>query len=136
VKRIFVDTDVILDFLMKREPFHLASAGIFELAKNGEVALAASASCFTDIFYIFRKIAGNDKAKQAINLLLIYVEVLEVNSNIIKKSTESLFEDFEDAVQYFTALNSKMDVLLTRNITDYVLDDIPVMKPDEFLKSL
>jgi len=67
---------------------------------------------------------------------LIYVEVLEVNSNIIKKSTESLFEDFEDAVQYFTALNSKMDVLLTRNITDYVLDDIPVMKPDEFLKSL
>ncbi len=136
VKLVFLDTDIILDFLMKREPFHLASSSVFELAKQGIIKLNASATCFTNLFYVFRKIAGNNKAKQALNSLLIYINVLEVNSYIIKTSLESSFSDFEDAVQYYTALNNKMDILLTRNISDYIQDGIPVMKPEEFIKTV
>lgn len=121
---------------MKREPFHLASSSVFELAKQGIIKLNASATCFTNLFYVFRKIAGNNKAKQALNSLLIYINVLEVNSYIIKTSLESSFSDFEDAVQYYTALNNKMDILLTRNISDYIQDGIPVMKPEEFIKTV
>lgn len=136
IKNVFLDTDVILDFIMKREPFHLASGSIFEMAKHDEVRLNVSASCFTNIFYIFRKIAGNEKAKHAISSLLIFINVLEVNSYIVKTAVESPFNDFEDAVQYFTATNNQIDILITRNISDYILDDIPVMTPDEFLKTI
>ncbi len=136
VKQVFLDTDVILDFLMKREPFHLASSSIFELSKNDTIKLNTSACCFSNLFYIFRKIAGSAKAKQAISSLLLYLNILEVNSHTIKISLESSFNDFEDAIQYFTALNNKMDILITRNVTDFILDDIPVLTPEEFLKTL
>lgn len=135
MKKIFLDTDVILDFIMKREPFHLASSSILELAKQDAVKVYASASCFTNLYYVFRKIAGGNKAKQAISSMLLYLNILDVNGHVIKISLESSFSDFEDAVQYYTAINNKMDILVTRNISDYILDDIPVMLPEEFLKT-
>lgn len=136
VKKIFLDTDVILDLIMEREPHHISSAMIFELAKQKEIMLHTSAVCFTNIFYIFRKIASANKAKTVINSLLLYISILDVNSYIVTSSLNSKFNDFEDAVQYFTAVNGNMNIFITRNISDYVMNDIPVMTPKEFLNTL
>ena len=69
-----------------------------------------------------------------LNKLVTYLDILNVDSQIILMGLTSEFKDFEDSVQYYTAINNKMDVILTRNIKDYKVEDIDVMSADEFLK--
>jgi predicted nucleic acid-binding protein len=68
-----------------------------------------------------------------LNKLLVYVDILSVDSDIIRLALNSIFKDFEDAVQYYTSIKNNLDIILTRNIKDYKSTDIPVMTPDEFL---
>ena len=134
MNKLFLDSDVILDLLTKREPFHLGSFFIFEKAERNELNLFASSVCFTNMFYILRKSYTSVQVYNMLNKLIGLVNVLNVDSRIIHASLSSSFSDFEDAVQYFTAKENGMDVIITRNVKDYKHKDVPVMTPVEFLK--
>ena len=132
---IFVDADIILDLLCKREPFYPYAAEIFTQADSGIITLVTTSVVLTNVFYILRKATGSIKAREYMRKLRILVGVLSVGEKIIDLALNSEFTDFEDAIQYFTARENHIGTLLTRNVKDYKARDLLVQTPEEYLKS-
>lgn len=133
-KRVFVDTDIILDLLCNRDVFYAPAAELFTLAENARVTLYTSALSFANIFYILRKILGNTAAKNVLRKLKLLVTVLPVHAKVIDLALNSSFRDFEDAIQYFTARTENISTLITRNVRDYKIKDMAVQTAAEYVK--
>lgn len=132
---LFIDTDVIIDFLIDRKPHSRESAVIFTLIEQKKIKGYASSLTFSNLYYVLRKFESNSKVKSKLKSLAHLVEILKVDEETIKDALESEFTDFEDSIQYFSALDSKkIDVIITRNTKDYKKSDIPVMTPGDYLK--
>lgn len=135
MSRIFVDSDVILDLLCQREPHYEYSAQVFTLSDEGKVNLYTTSLVFANVYYILRKVLGIEKAKESLRKLRLLVRVISVDEKQVDLALNSKFSDFEDALQYFTAVKNKMEMILTRNIKDYKEKDIIVQTPEQFIKS-
>ena len=135
MNRVFLDTDIIFDMFLERHPYYVSSMLVFEMAHKRRVELYVSSVCFTNLFYIMRKKYPFNRTMSYLKKLIKVSTVLSVDKGIIDSAIESGFNDFEDAVQYYTALNNNIEVILTRNISDYKKDDIPVMTAEQFLKA-
>lgn len=134
--RLFIDTNVMLDFLGEREPFYLASAKITTLADKGKIEMIASALSYATVSYFLTKFDGIDKTKEKLRKFKVISEICELDGKIIEKGLNSNFLDYEDSLQYFSALRKECDIIITRNAKDFKLSSIPIMTPDEFLNSL
>lgn len=134
--RVFVDSDVILDLVACRQPFYHEAARLFSLADSGHLTICSSSLIFANLFYILRKQSSSSAAVAALQKLRLLISVLPVTEKIIDLALSSIFADFEDAIQYYTAVEHGILVLLTRNIKDYQKPAITVCSPQEFLKSL
>lgn len=135
IKKIFLDSDVILDLLLERGQFFRDIALVFEKAKTGGIILYTSSICVLNINYLLRKSYSKDAVEEIMNKFLQYVKILAVDSAIIMASLNSNFNDLEDGVQYYCSLNNGINEILTRNIKDYRHSKIPVLTPLEFLES-
>ena len=133
---VFVDSDIILDMLAQREPFYIFAAKLFTLVDQKKIKAFTSPLVFANLHYILRKQKSNDFALQSLRKLKTLVKILPINSKIIEQALNSEFTDFEDAIQYFTALNNKVKILLTRNKTDYKKSKITISTAEEFIKTL
>jgi len=132
---LFIDTDVIIDFLIDRRPHSREAAIIFTLIDNKKMRGYASSLTFSNLYYILRKLESHNKVIAKLDSLSKMVNILRVDEQIIKNAISSSFPDFEDTIQYFSALDSKkIDVIITRNTKDYKNSGIPVMTPGDFLK--
>lgn len=134
-RTLFVDSDVILDVLEKREPFYDYSAQILTLGDEKKVQLFTTSLVITNIYYIMRKHLGIQKAKENLRKLRIIVNVMSVNEKEVDLALNSELSDFEDALQYFTALNNKIDFIITRNTKDYKNPKLIVQTPQEYIES-
>ena len=133
---IFIDTDVIIDFVADRQPFSRQAAQVFTLLDQKKIKGYTSALCYSNLYYVLSKYAPHKKVIHMLNELAELVGILKVDENIIRSSLSSDFKDFEDAIQYYTAEEYKrIDVIITRNIKDYKNSNIPVMTPETFLKT-
>lgn len=135
-KKIFVDADVILDLLCKREPFYRYAAEVFTLGDTGAINLATTSLVFANVFYILRKVLGIEKAKELLRKLRIIVSVIPVEEKMVDLALNSQFSDFEDGLQYYTARENDYPILLTRNVKDYKEKDLSILTPQEYLKTL
>lgn len=132
----YLDSDVILDFLLKREPFNLPAREIFGLAFNNEIQIFLSSLTVANIHYLLRKHYGNDGSLNKIKELLSFFKILPVTETEIYSAIISGFSDFEDAIQYFTAIqNPDIKGIITRNLSDYRKSEISVFSPEIFLSS-
>jgi predicted nucleic acid-binding protein len=134
--RVFVDTDVILDLLGERQPFYKGAAHLFSKADKGEVKLHVSSLSFTNMHYVLRKKFSDKETRKILSGFKVLVTVLPVTDKAIDLALASRFADFEDAIQYFTAIEHALKTLITRNLKDYKHADIPVMTADSYLKTL
>jgi len=132
-RRIFLDTNIIIDYLSKRIPFGEAAKRIFTISPRNN-QLCISALSFTTIYYVLRKHFDHPNLLQMLSDLQQIVEVLPTDDAIISLAIHSDFKDFEDAVQYYTALAANVSVIVTRNPKDFVHSTIPVYAPTEFLQ--
>ena len=133
MKKYFVDTDVILDLLAQRiPPFHF-SAVLFTLAEMGKYELYTSPTVIVNTFYILRKQLGNEAAKSALRKLRLILHIVDSTEKTIDQALNSDFSDFEDDVQYYTAQNSDIQCIITRNIKDYKNAHLLVQTPEIFL---
>jgi len=132
---IFVDSDIILDLLCKREPHYAFAAKVFTLADYKELSLKTTSVVYANVFYILRKILGIEKAKEYLRMLRLIVGVLPVDEKIIDLALNSSFSDFEDGLQYYTARENQISILLTRNIKDYKGKELIVQTPEEYIKA-
>ncbi len=132
--KYLIDTNVILDVLLKREPFYKSCASVLTLARRKEIELYVSASAITDIYYIANQ-ALRDKAevKSLIVKLIKVVSVAGISEDEIQKALALPWKDFEDSVQYSVALLQKMDGIVTRNPKDYKKAEMKVWDPEEIV---
>ena len=134
--RILLDTNVLLDIALERSPFFADSDRILALVERKQIAGFICASGISDIFYILRKSKGRELAIDFLRVITSICSVATVNDEVIGKALVSDFKDFEDAIQYQTAVNARIDAIVTRNPKDYTNSSIAVFTPAEFLHSL
>jgi len=133
-KKVFVDTDVVIDLLTKREPFYQSAAQVFSLAADKKMDLFISPVLISNLFYILRKILGREEAINAIRKLRILVSIVTIDEEIVDLVLSSKFKDIEDGFQYYGALQEKIGILLTKNTKDFVGKEISIMNCAEFIE--
>ena len=131
--KILVDTNIVIDLLSKREKFYKPAGILFTLSDDKEIKLAISSLTFANIYYLLSKELNTAKVKEILRKFKLLVNVLPMDDKIIDLSLNSDFKDFEDAIQYFTALENKMEIIITRNLKDFKLSRIPVMTANDYL---
>ena len=136
MKRIFIDTNIILDLLAEREPFYEPAAKIATLADQKKIILIASPISFTTVNYILSKFESAQSAMEKLRKFRIICQIADLNEETVDKGLVSNFSDFEDSLQYFTALQSNCKILITRNGKDFKKASIPIMTADEYLGSI
>jgi predicted nucleic acid-binding protein len=135
--KAFIDTNVVLDVLAERWPHYEDSAAVWSLAEQGKVEGLVSAVSFTNVFYLMRRWADAGAAREALRLLRDAFTPVSCDSLIINQAIDSDLPDFEDAVQYFSAVHAGADCILSRNPDDFPRRPaVPVLSPTEFLAQL
>ena len=136
MRDLFIDTDVIIDFLIDRKPFSREAAIIFTLIEQKKLKGFSSSLTFSNLYYVLRKIESHNRVISKLESLSKIVGILKVEEQTIKNALASAFPDFEDSIQYFSAVDSKkIDVIITRNVKDFKKSEIPIMTPGDFLKT-
>lgn len=133
---LFLDTNVLIDLIDKREPFYNDIAIIASMAESQKLKLAISALSIVNTVYVISRNIEEKLVLEALKKFRIICDVSNIDEIVIDKSLISNFNDFEDAVQYFSALHHKSDLIITHNKKDFKNSEIPVMTPSEFLISL
>ncbi|MGN5763743.1 PIN domain-containing protein [Acinetobacter calcoaceticus] len=132
-ERIFIDSDVILDVALARQPFVEASQSVLVLCENRTFTGCISSNSVANIYYILRKLGGDEKARIFIKQLLKFFVIIPVDHVGITNALESKFTDFEDAIQHFAALSFGCSMIVTRNIQDYKFAELKVVLPSVFI---
>lgn len=134
--KIFFDSDVLLDALLERKPFAADMAILFALMEEKKTVGYTSSLIIANLYYLMKKIKPHQEVLIILRKLRILLKALPVGESEVDRALISDFSDFEDAIQYFTALEHKMDFLVTRNKKDYRKAKIPILSPREFLSSI
>lgn len=132
MKRVFLDTNVVIDLLAKREPFYQAAVSIFTLAYNKKVTLFVSPMTYATAAYLLRK-QGKEQMKLLLRNFRQLSKVSIANEKVVDDALASNFSDYEDALQYYSALTKNVEFIVTRNTKDFMYATIPVLTPEEFL---
>jgi predicted nucleic acid-binding protein len=136
MKKLFLDTNIILDLLANRMPFYTETAELFSLADKKKVNLSISALSLADTNYILSRQNPEMEVRKILRRFKVLVNILLLENKITDLALNSEFRDFEDAIQYFTAIENDQDIIITRNQSDFKDSKIPVMTAGEFIKSI
>lgn len=131
---LFVDTNVLIDFLADRRPFSISAGKLFSLSISKKVKLYISAVSYNNIYYILRQSISHKDTILLLKELSTITEIVDVSKKIIDASLSSDFNDFEDAIQYHCAMSiPKIDCIITRDIKDFKKSTIQVMSTEELI---
>jgi len=133
--RILVDTNIVLDLLAKREEFIVEAQQLFTLSDKNEIELYVSSLTFANTYYILSQKMKLNDARKILRKFKVLVEVLPMDDKIIDLSLESDFKDFEDAIQYHTAIENEINIIITRNLKDFKTSRIPVLTAKNYIET-
>ena len=134
--KVLLDTNVVLDVLLAREPHLANSKAVWQACDNGQINGYIIASALTDIYYIARKIVGLDSARHAVEICLSTFQICPVNQAVLENAFQLAGSDFEDDVQIAAATQAELDVVVTRNPRDFMHGALAVVVPAELLAQL
>jgi len=134
MKNLLLDTNIILDLLAKRLPFYEFAAELFSLADTKKIKLYVSSISIINTNYLLSKATSEKEAREIIRRFRVLVKVLSCDEKLIDLGLNSHFKDFEDSIQYFTAIENKIDCIITRNAKDFKGAKLPIMTAEEFLE--
>jgi len=132
MRKLLVDTNILLDLLGRRMPYFTEAAKLFTMAENKQVNISVSSLSIVNTHYILRKYKNEEKTRNIIRKLKLLVSELPVDKRITDFALNSAFRDFEDAIQYYTALEGKQEMIITRSLIDFKESTLPVMTAGEF----
>jgi len=132
MKKLFLDTNIVIDLLDKREPFCYDAVRLFTMAYNKKVQLLVSPMTYGTASFLLRK-HGPEEVRRLLNNFRLLSRVTTANERTVDESLVSQFADFEDALQYYSALTAKAEAIITRNKKDFANSKIPVMTAGEYL---
>jgi len=135
MRRMLVDTNVILDVVLKRVPFHTFSQMVWDAVQLNIINGCLTSSSLTDIYYIIRKKLKPDEARQTLRDILSDFELIHIDKKAALRALDSAAADIEDAMQYQTAIANKCEAIITRNVKDFPKETITIFTPEEFVRS-
>jgi predicted nucleic acid-binding protein len=133
---ILIDLNILLDVLLKREPFYETSAGLVAEIESGRAREYLTAHSVTTLYYLIQKGESSAEARATITNLLQFIKIAPVDQSTIEQALSLDYRDFDDAVQMISAVQCTADCLVTRNVKDYQPSLLPVMQPVDFLGTL
>lgn len=138
MKKVFLDTNVLIDYLARRGQFFEPAAQIVQLGQQRSCEILVSALSFATSSFILESHnkLSNDAIVSKFSEFVKMCNVTPVDSIIIDEAIASHFSDFEDAMQYYSAIREGADAIITRNSNDFNVAQIPVFEPQEFLDML
>lgn len=134
MKSLLIDTNIIIDLLAKRDDFYSEAAQLFSLADKKEIKLKISSLSFANTNYILTRIKSAKEAREILRKFKVLVDILNLDDRIIELAiSDEKFPDFEDGLQYYSALENAVDIIITRNKKDFKKSKLPVLTAKEFL---
>lgn len=132
-ERIFLDTNIVLDYVFERNPFFDDASALFQLKIDEEVEFFVSALTLANLAYSAQREKKNPR--QVITVLLEWIDIIPLDREVFRQTLPSAFMDFEDGLQYFSAATVKknIDAIITRNKKDFAPAQIPVYTASEYL---
>lgn len=134
--KVFLDTNIVIDYISDRGEFSIQAAKIFQLGEMGEVELCLSDLTIVNTAYYLRKHLGREGMYDVLDMLHRSATVTDMGSSVFEQALNVRGKDFEDAMQYFSANKHHADCIVTRNVKDFPPSDIPIMTSEEFLISM
>lgn len=134
--KVLIDTNVIVDVALDREPFFAESDRILTLAEEAQIQGYVSASTFSDLYYIIRRDKGRDWTLEFLRQLATFCQVATVDNSVISIALTSNFKDFEDAIQDSTAVINLIDAIVTRNPRDFPVNTPRIVTPNQLILEL
>ena len=134
--KVFLDSNVLIDVVQNRIDFVETSSKVLQLGLDGECELCASDITFTTVSFYARKNRTQEQLYEVLQSLRDFIDVAPSGKIAIDWALQQKSKDFEDSVQYYTALRSGAEYIVSRNVRDYPYNDIPVVSPIEFLKKM
>jgi predicted nucleic acid-binding protein len=137
MKRVLIDTDVILDFFFDRKPFSDSAAKVLSLCESKEISGFITSVILSNVYYLLKQTSTHEKVVEKLSKLIMITEILMTDRSAIIQALNSDFRDFEDALQNYSAeLNGDIDLIITRNTKDFKNSALGVMTPDNYLKTI
>lgn len=137
MKKVLIDTNVIIDLLAKRDDFYKDSLKIFSLADKSKIQLVISTLSIANSYYLLHDMMKIKNARSVIGKFKVLVKSYPLTDKIVELAlNDNSFKDFEDGIQYYTALEANCKVIVTRNLKDFKKSIIPVLGPKEYLTKI
>ncbi len=137
MKKLFIDTNIVIDLLSRREPFYQEAATLFSLADKKLIELSVSSLTIANTSYALLQQMNTNKAKSILRKLRLIVEILPLDDKIVGLAlNDETFSDFEDGLQYFTAIENREDLIITRNLKDFKNSKLPTMTAKQFVETI
>jgi predicted nucleic acid-binding protein len=134
MSRLLIDTNIVIDLLAKRDEFYDEAAELFSRADKKELELTISSLTFANTNYILTKLKSSKEAREILRKFKVLVELLSLDDKITELAlSDDNFPDFEDGLQYYSAIENQIDIIITRNKKDFKNSKIPVLTAKEFL---
>lgn len=134
MKKIFLDTNIVLDFLGERENFYEPAAKVLTLADQKIITVFTSPTSVSNAYYILAKYENSKSALEKIRKFKVLCNISVMNDEVVERAINSDFKDFEDGMQYYSAIAESCDIIITRNEKDFKNSMIPVMNAESFLQ--
>ncbi|MFV0346286.1 MAG: type II toxin-antitoxin system VapC family toxin [Bacteroidales bacterium] len=132
--RILIDTNIVIDLLAKRLEFYEEAATLFSMSDKRELQLIISSLTFANTNYILSRQKTSKEAREILRKFKVLVEIANLDDKIIELAlSDGNFHDFEDGLQYYSALENKVEIILTRNKKDFKHSKIPILTAKEYL---
>ena len=135
-KKVFVDSDILLDLFLKREPFFIYSRSLLSDDIKEQVEFYTSSLIIANFYYVISKDINKVAAINSVKSLMNIVNVLSFDDRHINSAIEGQHIDFEDSIQYYIARQDNCELIISRNIKHYKKFDIPVLTAEEFLRRI
>ena len=134
--KVLIDTNIIVDVALDREPFYAESDRILTFVEEAQIQGYVSASTFSDLYYIIRRDKGRDWTLDFLRQLATFCQVAKVDNSVISMALASNFKDFEDAIQYSSAIVNQIDAIVTRNPRDFPVTTPRIVTPNQLIEEL
>lgn len=131
--KVFVDCDIILDLLTERKPFYNYAAEFFSLIDSKKISGYTSPVVIANLYYVLTKLKEKNFARQQLYRIRSLLDILQINQKIIDLALASSIKDFEDAIQFYTAEQNNVELIITRNTVDYPAKPLMILTAEEFL---
>ena len=137
MKKLFIDTNIVIDLLSRREPFFEEAAELFSLADKKQVELSVSSLTIANTSYALFRHMDSNKAKSVLRKLRLILKILPLDDKIIGLAlNDDTFSDFEDGLQYFTALENEQELIITRSLKDFKNSKLPTITAKQFIETI